>query len=85
MLTETERHAMACVITETVAPELQPAVLVLALAPLPWSRRAYPWTEMLGRPTGEIVDLLAMFYAEHGEVGERAREQARGAWALHGS
>lgn len=85
MLTEVERHAMAYVITRTVEPELQPAVLVLALTPLPWSRRAYPWTEMLGRPAGEIVDLLAGFYVEPGEVGERAREQARRTWAMYGS
>jgi len=80
MLTGAERHAIACVITQTVDPGFQPAVLVLV--PLPWSRRACPWTEMLGCPACEIVVLLAGFYAEHGE-GERAREQARRTWALY--
>jgi hypothetical protein len=84
MVTDVECRAMAYVISRTVAPELQPAVLVLAAVPGPWGLRALPWTGMLGHPVGEIVDLLAEFYAERGEDGDRAREQARRTWALYG-
>jgi hypothetical protein len=84
MVTDVECRAMAYVVSRTVAPELKPAVLALAAVPGPWGLRALPWTEMLGCPAGDIVDLLAGFYAERGEGRDRAREQARRTWALYG-
>lgn len=58
MLRDVEREAMAHLISRSVSVELQPGVVVLALAGLP-----LPWTEILGRREGEIIGLLAGFYA----------------------
>jgi hypothetical protein len=74
MLTEAERHAMAYVMTEDGCARASAcgpgartdATSVVTAGP--------PVDGDAGRPAGDIVDLLAMFYAGHWEVGERARE-----------
>jgi hypothetical protein len=50
-------EAMIYLITRSVPRELQPGIVVLALAERPLS-----WAEILGRPEEEIIDLLAEFY-----------------------
>jgi hypothetical protein len=66
---------MAYVISKTVPAELQPGVLVLALALPEHYRSASSWTGILSRLADEIVDLLAGFYAELGQ--DEPRDQAR--------
>jgi hypothetical protein len=79
-------EAMVFVITKSVPPELQPGVVVLALADLP-----LPWTEILGRSEEEIIGLLAEFFAAEADGFELSglsggcTAGARVAWAAYSS
>jgi len=75
-------EAMIYVISRSVPRELQPSLVVLALAGLP-----LPWTEILGTAEPEIIGLLREFYLGRADLlglsglsgGCTAR--APGAWA----
>jgi hypothetical protein len=75
-------EAMIYVISRSVPRELQPGVVVLALAGLP-----LPWTEILGIPEPEIIGLLSEFYLGRADLLELSglsggcTARAPGAWA----
>lgn len=75
-------EAMIYVISRSVPRELQPGVVVLALAGLP-----LPWTEILGIPEPEIIGLFTEFYLGRADLLELSglsggcTAHAPGAWA----
>jgi hypothetical protein len=72
-------EAMIYVISRSVPRELQPGVVVLALACLP-----LPWTEILGIPELEVIGLLGEFYlgrADLLELSGGCTAWAPGTWA----
>ena len=87
-------EAMVYLVSRTVPEDLQPAVVVLAFAELP-----VVWAEVIGRPTEEIVEMLAEFFMrdDFAEVSGLsggctadardawARKQAEQTWAVYGS
>jgi hypothetical protein len=75
-------EAMIYVISRSVPGELQPSVVVLALAGL-----QLPWTQILGIPEPEIIGLLSQFYLGRADLLELSglsggcTARAPGAWA----